>query len=163
MGRQLSISRDSGIWRETTRAEMEVLDIQNSMTTANPPMKISVSVPTREEGSDGDYYALLYPLGQDGQLWDGEVWDDDEYPRSSPPSHQQSAYSLLLVNAGRNGRYEEIYVELGRSSIRNHCVLDTHRRSNSVTQGHVLNRPFRMLANKDMREVEKANAPADAI
>ena len=64
---------DSGVWRETTKTEMEVLDIQSGMTTGNPPIKISIDLPT-PDGSDGDYYALLYPLGQDGELWDGEVW-----------------------------------------------------------------------------------------
>ena len=65
---------DLGVWRETTKSEMEVLDIQSGMTTSNPPIKISIDLPTREDGSDGDYYALLYPLGKDGELWDGEVW-----------------------------------------------------------------------------------------
>ena len=65
---------DSGVWRETAKTEMEVLDIQSGMTTSNPPIKISIDLPTPEDGSDGDYYALLYPLGQDGELWDGEVW-----------------------------------------------------------------------------------------
>ena len=66
--------KDAGVWRETTKAEMEILDIQTSMTTSNPPMNISIDVPRAEDGSDGDYYALLYPLGRDGELWDGEVW-----------------------------------------------------------------------------------------
>ena len=65
---------DSGVWRETTKTEMEVLDIQSGMTTSNPPIKISIDLPTPEDGSNGDYYALLYPLGQDGELWNGEVW-----------------------------------------------------------------------------------------
>ena len=65
---------DLGVWRETTKTEMEALDIQSGMTTSNPPIKISIDLPTPEDGSDGDYYALLYPLGQDGELWDGEVW-----------------------------------------------------------------------------------------
>ena len=65
---------DLGVWRETTKSEMEVLDIQSSMTTSNPPIKISIDLLTLEDGSDGDYYALLYPLGQDGELWDREVW-----------------------------------------------------------------------------------------
>lgn len=69
--------RESGVWRETTKAEMEVLDLQTKMTTSNPPMKISVDLPTSEDGSDGDYYALLYPLGRDGELWDGDVWSPD--------------------------------------------------------------------------------------
>ncbi len=66
--------KDGNVWRETTRAEMEILDIQSGMSTDNPPMTISVDLPKPDMGSDGDYYALLYPLGQDGELWDGEVW-----------------------------------------------------------------------------------------
>lgn len=66
--------KDSDEWRETTRTEMEVLDIQSSMTTSNPPMNISIDLPRAEDGTDGDYYALLYPLGQNGKAWDGEVW-----------------------------------------------------------------------------------------
>ena len=66
--------KESGVWRETTKAEMEILDIQNSMTINNPPINISMDLPRSQDGSDGDYYALLYPLGQDGELWDGEVW-----------------------------------------------------------------------------------------
>lgn len=69
--------KDSGVWRETTKVEMEVLDIQSSMTTSNPPFNITIDLPRPEDGSDGDYYALLYPLGQDGELWDGEVWAAD--------------------------------------------------------------------------------------
>lgn len=67
--------KDSGEWRETTKAEMEVLDIQTSMTTSNPPINISIDLPRPQDGSDGDYYALLYPLGQNGELWDGDVWE----------------------------------------------------------------------------------------
>ena len=66
--------RDSGLWRETTKAEMEVLDIQSSLTTSNPPINISIDLPRQGDGSDGDYYALLYPLGKGGKLWEGDVW-----------------------------------------------------------------------------------------
>ena len=37
---------DLGVWRETTKSEMEVLDIQSGMTTSNPPIKISIDLPT---------------------------------------------------------------------------------------------------------------------
>ena len=63
--------KDSRRWRETTRAEMQVLEIQTPVHSDIMPMKIGVQFPLREEGEDGDYYALLYPVG-----WDGEVWSD---------------------------------------------------------------------------------------
>ena len=63
--------KDSRRWRETTRAEMQVLEIQTPVHFDILPMTIGVQFPLREEGEDGDYYALLYPVG-----WDGEVWSD---------------------------------------------------------------------------------------
>ena len=63
--------KDALRWRETTRAEMEVLEIQTPLHSGILPMKIGVQFPLRNEGEDGDYYALLYPVE-----WDGEVWND---------------------------------------------------------------------------------------
>ena len=63
--------KDSHRWRETTRVEIEVLEIQTPVHSDILPMKVGVQFPRREEGEDGDYHALLYPVG-----WDGEVWSD---------------------------------------------------------------------------------------
>ena len=45
-----------------------------TVTTSNPPIKISVDLPISADGSYGENNALIFPLGQDGELWDGEAW-----------------------------------------------------------------------------------------
>lgn len=60
---------DSGVWRETTKSEMDVMEVQTPVRSDVMPMKIGTQFPLEEEGEDGDYYALLYPVG-----WEGEVW-----------------------------------------------------------------------------------------
>ena len=67
--------KDSGVWRFATKGEVDVLEIQNNMAGNQFPIEISINIPRREIGNDGDYYALLYPLSQDGGFWDGEVWE----------------------------------------------------------------------------------------
>ena len=69
--------KDSGTWRQITKSEMDVLEIQSNMTIpdSNPLLNsLRIDFPRSEEGNDGDYYALLYPLSKDGEFWDGEVW-----------------------------------------------------------------------------------------
>lgn len=61
--------KDVGQWRELNKPEVEVLDIQNGLTASNPPMTTSIDIPRADQGEDGDYYALLYPLD-----WKGDVW-----------------------------------------------------------------------------------------
>ena len=56
---------------------MDVLEVHSNMTISdsNPiANNLRVDFPSLEEGNDGDYYALLYPLSKDGGFWDGEVW-----------------------------------------------------------------------------------------
>lgn len=65
--------KDSGKWRETTKTEMQILEIQNEMTASDPPLTISIYLPYPGSGQDGDYYGLIYPTG-----WDGPVWDDTQ-------------------------------------------------------------------------------------
>ena len=73
--------KDSGVWREITKAEMDVFGIQTDKADNKVPsdiLNISIDLPKPEVGEDGDYYALLYPLAQDGEMWDGEVWVAEE-------------------------------------------------------------------------------------
>ena len=65
--------REAGQWRETSKPEMDVLEIQNGLTTSNPPMTTSIDLPGTGHGEDGDYYALLYPLAWEGEVWSAET------------------------------------------------------------------------------------------
>ena len=67
--------KDAGVWRLATKAEGDVWEIQlNGMSVDAMPFLTSAAIPASNIGTDGDYYALLYPLAQDGGIWDGEVW-----------------------------------------------------------------------------------------
>ena len=74
-GQQITVAmaviyiKDSDGWRETSKPEMEVMEVQSPVRSDVMPMTIGVQPPKQEEGEDGDYYALLYPVG-----WEGEVW-----------------------------------------------------------------------------------------
>ena len=63
--------RDSSIRRETTKSEMEVMEVQMPGRFDIMPLNIGVQFPVRDEGEDGDYYALLYPVGWEGKVWSG--------------------------------------------------------------------------------------------
>ena len=70
----------NGAWRETTKAEMDVLDIQITQVdnrVAHEDLDIGVDLPSRRSGEEGSYYVLLYPLAANGEFWDGEVWSAD--------------------------------------------------------------------------------------
>ena len=69
VGMAVMYIKDSGAWRETKKAEMDVMGIQSPVRSDVMPMTIGVEFPVAENGEDGDYYALLYPVG-----WEGEVW-----------------------------------------------------------------------------------------
>ena len=63
---------DAGKWRETTKAEMDVFQIQIDVADSAPvPLQTNTMFPDPATGEDGDYYALIYPVG-----WDGPVWND---------------------------------------------------------------------------------------
>ena len=64
--------KDGGAWRSATKAEADVFEVQVDGTLRIPgadPVTISVDIPKRDEGEDGDYYALLYPAGWVGRVW----------------------------------------------------------------------------------------------
>ena len=63
--------KDSGAWRETTKPEMEVMEVQMPVRADVMPVTFGVQWPVPEDGEDGDYYALLYPVGWEGEVWSG--------------------------------------------------------------------------------------------
>ena len=69
-----------GVWQETTKAELEVLGVQidkaNNLV-ASADLEMGIDLPSRRSGEEGSYYVLLYPLGSDGEFWDGKVWSAD--------------------------------------------------------------------------------------
>ena len=70
--------RGGGVWRLATKAEGDVLEVQiNGMSADAIPFPTSIATPAFNIGPDGDHYALLYPLAQDGGMWDGEVWSTE--------------------------------------------------------------------------------------
>ena len=70
------IKQDGG-WRETTKAEMDVLELQIKKAdnqVSYEDLNIGIDLPQSTRGEEGSYYVLLYPLMPDGKKWDGEVW-----------------------------------------------------------------------------------------
>ncbi len=70
------IMRD-GDWRETTKAEMDILELQITQSdnrVAHEDLDIGMDLPSRRSGEEGSYYVLLYPLAANGEFWDGDVW-----------------------------------------------------------------------------------------
>lgn len=63
--------KDSGVWRETTKLEMDLVEAQTPIHPDVISLTYGVQFVTPEYGKDGDYYVLLYPFGWEGDVWSG--------------------------------------------------------------------------------------------
>ena len=54
-----------------TKLEMDLVEVRTPVRSDVMPLKIGVQFPFPEDGEDGDYYALLYPFGWEGEVWSG--------------------------------------------------------------------------------------------
>ena len=68
-----------GSWRLATKAECDVFEIQNKLADNRGEITVSIDIPHPEFGENGDFYALLYPLGWRGYVWGGGEVDTAEY------------------------------------------------------------------------------------